>query len=181
MINLSSFPLTKDQISVLSLGLTFCPMQKVDQFQLIKEKNLFSCKLMFKILHDKPKPSVQTPTLDNPLWKQMTISDIKAMEELMELWEEGNIDETEYLEAEHIWSDNDNPGLSLSPSPIISTPKDYKPKSKVFPTLQGNPNVWAFTNQVTKEICQTKWKDLSHSNLTSSQKMHCFHYNKTKK
>lgn len=100
----------------------------------------------------------------------MTISDIKALEDLMELWDEGHIDETEYSEAEHFWSDLDG-SLPLHASPsILSIPRDYKPKSRVFPNLQGNPNVWAFTNQVTKEICHTKWRGLSQSNLTPTQK-----------
>lgn len=75
----------------------------------------------------------------------MTINDIKALDDLMELWEEGHTDKAE------------------------STPREYKPKSQVFPALQGNPNIWAFTQPVTNEICQTKWRKTSQSNLTPAQ------------
>lgn len=104
----------------------------------------------------------------------MTIEDIKALEELMELWEEGNIDQTNLVEAENL----DRVSVSPSPtSPLLSstsvtfTRKDYKSKSRTFPDLQGNPNIWAFTKQVTQEIGQTKWKDLSQSNLTANQRI----------
>ncbi|XP_073474119.1 uncharacterized protein [Aquarana catesbeiana] len=114
VINLSSYPHSVEQISVLNLGLTFCPMHKVDQFELIKDLNLFSRKLMFKTLYDKPATSIQDSTLDNPLWKGMSINDIKAMEDLMELWEEGGLDETDLFEAHGSWP------LS-SPTPIRSS------------------------------------------------------------
>lgn len=175
MINLSSYPLSAEQVSILKLGLTFCPTQRVDQFELIKDINLFSRRLMFKILYDKPDASNNGRALDDPAWRDMTIADIKAMEELMELWEEGGLEEDDLLEADSLLLGADSPS-PLPPSSIptslprlLSKPREYKPKSRTFPTLQGNLNVWAFTNQVTREITQTKWKDVSRSNLTTSQ------------
>ncbi|XP_073491307.1 uncharacterized protein [Aquarana catesbeiana] len=88
-----------EQLSILKLGLTFCPVQKVDQFELIKDINLFSRKLMFKILYDKSDIPINDRALANPAWEGMTISDIKAMEELMELWEEGVILGIPWLQA----------------------------------------------------------------------------------
>lgn len=48
-------------------------------------------------------------------------------------------------------------GVPSADTPSISFfAKQYKPKSQAFPTLQANPNIWAFTQQVTNEIQQTK-------------------------
>ena len=152
VVNLSSCELSVDQISVLELGLSFCPTQNIDAFELIKDINLFSRKLMLKILFYKPKTN-----FDNPLWQQMSLDDIKAVEELMELWEEGHINDDDLSLAELLETDSVPPApAALGPQhnapSITSTKRDYKPKSRMFPTLQGNPNVWAFTSQVTKEI-----------------------------
>lgn len=75
---------------------------------------------MFKILHDKPDKPIDDHALDNPLWKGMTIGDIKAMEDLMELWEEGGLDETDFLKAEDLWSAPNPP-----PTPIFSSSLNY--------------------------------------------------------
>ncbi|PIO33735.1 hypothetical protein AB205_0155560 [Aquarana catesbeiana] len=125
---------------------------------------------MFRILYDKPQPLTQIQQPSSPLWKEMNINDIKALEDLMELWDEGHIDETEYIEADLLQSGQVAAFPKLVPSPIMSLPKDYNLKSHTFPTLQGNPSVWAFTQQVTNEIRKSKWKGLTQSNLTPAQK-----------
>lgn len=109
MINLSSHTLSAEQISVLKLGLTFCPTQRVDQFELIKDINLFSRRLMFKIIFDKSSPSSNDRSLGDPAWCDMTIADIKALEELMELWEEGGLEESDLLEADSLLTGSDPP------------------------------------------------------------------------
>lgn len=91
----------------------------------------------------------------------------------MELWNEGHIDEIDLAEAYSLQSGQSAPvpfHSNPSPPPILSTPKNYKPRSTTFPALQGNPNVWAFTQQVTNKIRKTKWKGLTQSNLTLAQK-----------
>lgn len=125
---------------------------------------------MFRILYNIPQLLTQTQQLSSPLWKEMNNNDINALEDLMELWDEGHIDENEYLAADLLQSGQATASPDLALSHIISLPKDYKPKSLTFPTMQGNPNVWAFTQQVTNEIRKTKWKGLTQSNLTPAQK-----------
>lgn len=57
---------------------------------------------MLKILFDKPKPLILSSNFENPLWDQMTIDDVKALKELMELWEEGHIDKIDLHEADQL-------------------------------------------------------------------------------
>lgn len=94
----------------------------------------------------------------------MTLNDIKALEELMDLWDEGHIDETELPEAHLLHQDGPTGPPTVAPLLPAPSPKEYKPKSKTFPTLQGNPSVWALTQQVTGDIRKTKWKGLLQSN-----------------
>lgn len=53
VINLSTYPLTTEQIQVLSLGLPFCPTQKIDQFELIKNLNINLSKNKCKVIYNK--------------------------------------------------------------------------------------------------------------------------------
>lgn len=123
----------------------------------------------------KPTPDALLTSTSPPPSETPSLNDIKALEDLMELWDEGHIDQTDITEAESLFSDSPASAISLTPSltkPLSllnSQPKDYKPKSKTFPALHGNPNVWAFIQQVTEEIKKTKWKGLHDSNLTHSQ------------
>lgn len=153
---------------MLSLGLTFCPTQKIDQFKLIKDINLFSRKLLFKVFFKNSSYSTGPPrSLNNPLWDDITIKDLKALDDLMELWEEGHTDENESSTPEI------NPPSPPPPPPADPTlsffAREYKPKTRAFLALQANPNIWAFTKQVTNEIQQNRWKGLSCSNLTLGQ------------
>lgn len=52
------------------------------------------------------------------------------------------------------------------PERIFPPPIFYRPKSTSFPALEGNPSIWAFTQQVTKDIQATDWKrSTGRSNL----------------
>lgn len=53
IINLSSYPLTADEISVLAKGLTFCPNRKINKFKTIKDLHLFTRKLQLQSMFDK--------------------------------------------------------------------------------------------------------------------------------
>lgn len=132
--------MTADQIQVVGLGLTFCPDQEVNAFE-VKDVNLFARKIMFKIIFDKDIRGPLSGVTSDKLWKNKTINKVKV---LMELWEESNPSD-ELLEK---------PPLNSSSSPQIDgffpPPHLYKAKSRFFPVLQGNPNVWAFTQQVTR-------------------------------
>lgn len=122
---------------------------------------------MFKVIFNKNQKQETTPIPNNPLWREMTVNFIKALD-LMELWEEGHTNEIEQTSSEGSLSRSECVPPADAPSiPIFS--KEYKPKSQTFPALQANPNIWAFTQQVTDEICQTKWKGISNSNLSFDQ------------
>lgn len=87
----------------------------------------------------------------------------------MELWDESNPEEEGWT---HLvpWV---NPGKSVHSQlrkPIFVPPKTYKPKSKSFPVLQGNPNIWAIVLQVTKDIEAINWKSGPLPNLPSNLK-----------
>lgn len=47
---------------------------------------------MYKVLYDKNSTNTTRSSLYNLLWKEFSFqeSDLKALEDLMELWEEGN-------------------------------------------------------------------------------------------
>lgn len=66
------------------------------------------------------------------------------------------------------------PGKSVqsrSNKPVYVVPKTYKPKSRSFPVLKGNPNNWAFVLQVTKETEAINWKSGPPSNLSPNLKV----------
>lgn len=86
ILNLSSYTLTNDETNVLQLGLTFCPDTNVDRFKVIKDIHLFARRLLYKTIYHKPVnvEHVATSTGLNDL----TIREIQALHELMELWEE---------------------------------------------------------------------------------------------
>lgn len=90
VVNLLSCSLTDDQIRVFSLGLSFCQEQEVDSFEIIKDINLFAQKLMFKVIYDKEHSISTSKNLSEEIWKDKTINEIRAINELMELWEESN-------------------------------------------------------------------------------------------
>lgn len=73
----------------------------------------------------------------------------------MELWDESNPEEEGWV------FNQSGTFLDLPnhpPTPLLYPPKAYKSKSKSFPILQGNLNIWAFVIQVTKEIEATNWR-----------------------
>lgn len=106
----------------------------------------------------------------NDIWKDLSQNDIKALDDLLELWEESNSLDDSFEEL---------PSNLLNASSVSDTsavvrcfppPQTYKPESCYFPVLQGNPNIWAFTQQVIKEIQSTTWqKNYRLSNLSKSQ------------
>lgn len=81
---------------------------------------------------------------------------MKSLNELMKLWEGSNTsDELVPNSLDEIG------GLSItqtSSSICFPPPQLYQPRSRAFPLLQANPNIWAFTQQVTKEIEKKKKK-----------------------
>ncbi|CAJ0929934.1 unnamed protein product [Ranitomeya imitator] len=79
IINLSNYVLSPQEISVLSKGLTFSPVQYMDKFILIKDLFLFCIKIILQALHNRPQ---FTPFFDQT--EQMVFQD------LMDLLREGD-------------------------------------------------------------------------------------------
>lgn len=48
---------------------------------------------MYKVLYDKSHEDTPTPTFDNTLLRDVTMEDLRALQDLMDLWDEGNFDE----------------------------------------------------------------------------------------
>lgn len=129
---------------------------------------MFSRKLTFKVFFDKnQKQEITQPPL-NLLWNEMTINDIKTLDDLMGIWEEDHTNESESILVEEPLSQVECVTPADAPSAQIF-PKEYKPKSQTLLALQTNPNIWASTHQVTNEINQRKWRGIFHSNLSPDQ------------
>lgn len=73
-----------------------------------------------------------------------TVPPHKAIDDLMELWEEGHTGDDAPLV----------PPMEgvVVPGVVFLPPMSFKFKSRAFPTLSNNPNIWAFVQQVTNEI-----------------------------
>lgn len=154
IVNLSFVSLTDEQTHVLKLGLTFCPSTDLDRFQLIKDIHLFARRLLFKIIYDKP--SVSEPSDSPPL--ELSDTELQALDDLMQLWEEGH---TSDAKAPLPSCGVVVPGVSFPP------PVPFRPKSCTFPSLQINPNIWAFVQQTAFEIENMDLEKLHTHNLSS--------------
>lgn len=53
LLILSSYTLSSLQVQVLARGLSFCPNQDIDQFEVIKDLQLFTRKLILKQMYTK--------------------------------------------------------------------------------------------------------------------------------
>lgn len=153
IINLSSYPLSENEAKVLKLGPTFCPDQEADQCARY---------LMYKVLYDKGPMDIEIPTFDNSVLGKTNMEDLRALQDLMEVWDKSNPEE----EGDVATISGQTPDIPLLPNVHDHfPPKSYKPKSKSFPILQGNSNIWAFVIQVYKAIEATNWKLGPHLNL----------------
>lgn len=151
----------------MKLGLTFCADEDT-----VKDLHLFVRRLMYKVLYDKEPNTVQDVEQLHPVMDTVTFEDLRALQDLMDLWDESNPEEEG-------WVFNPS-GVSMSASQkhptctppvpptagvVFGTPKSYKPRSISFPVLQGNSNIWAFVIQVTKEKEAANWQTGPQSNL----------------
>lgn len=97
----------------------------MDAFEIIKDVHLFARKLMFKIIYDEDFKHPPRNFSAEDVWKNK-INEIKALNDLVQLWEDGNPFDDPLEEV---------PSSSLS---LITTerlfppPNLYKPKSKTF-------------------------------------------------
>ncbi|XP_077137152.1 uncharacterized protein LOC143796543 [Ranitomeya variabilis] len=74
VINLSDIELTRTQIEVLSLGLSFSPTASFDLFSVMKDLNLFARKLVLKKLHEKSNSGED--------WTEQELESIAILEDL---------------------------------------------------------------------------------------------------
>lgn len=79
IINLSLYKLSVEEEKLLRLGLSFCPYQKVDRFEVIIDVYLFARKLILHIIHGKYYKSTGPSNEDTDLWKDFTINDFQAL------------------------------------------------------------------------------------------------------
>lgn len=158
---------------MLELGLTFCRDRNADKFELIKDLQLYARQLMYKVLYDKEQNTAQDlEQQKNSVMDGVTFEDLKALQDPMELWDDSNPEEEGWVfnpSGESVGESQDQSTLPLPCPPRVDfgTPQVYKLKSKSFPILQGNSNIWAF---VTKEIESTNWQTGPQSNLPKHQK-----------
>lgn len=125
-----------------------------DKFQMIKDIHLFARKLTFKVLYDKPSTDSQTFSFEQ---RKYDADEIQAIEDLMELWEEGHTDVGAFI---------DPPSVGICASFVaFPPPPSYKPRSLNFPVLSENASIWSFVEQITKEIEKL---DFSSENPTNS-------------
>ncbi|XP_077344465.1 uncharacterized protein LOC143988608 [Lithobates pipiens] len=156
IINLSSQRLSEPELEVLKLGLTFCPDSNTTKFQLIKDLHLFARRLLYRVIFDKPV----TPDFDSNdnVRSYENMTEHYAIKNLMELWEEGNTDDDD---SEAI----STPSLSV-PGVSFPPPPSFKCKSRAFPLLNANPNIWAFIQQTTIEIEKLSFHSPLSNNLS---------------
>lgn len=160
IINLSSYILNEHEEQVLKLGLTFCPDFQLDKFHLIKDLHLFARRLLYKVIFDKPKLDTCSNVKISNL--QFNMEEQQAYEDLMALWEEGHTDD-DVSGCLHL------PELSVA-GVSFPPPQSYKPKSKNFPLLSTNPNIWAFVTQTSQAIEESNFRPFVSSNLNANQK-----------
>lgn len=132
----------------LKLGLTFCPDSDVDRFTIIKDIHLFAPRLVFKTFYDKPTQLSGPIGSKGPDVGTYTLQKLRAIDDLMELWEKSQTE----LEIPL-----DDSSLDVLGGVTFPPPFSFKPKSRNFPLLNNNHNIWAFVQQTTQEIEKTTW------------------------
>ena len=125
-------------MTLLTKGLSFCPVAPLDTFEIIKDIHLFARKLLLKSLYSKPKTEI------SPTSAQQHKED---MDLLLSLCDEADLSDFDDIsDIETLMSD------------AISTPRPERPfntlkiKSDKFPPLQTNSNLAAFVALTTAEI-----------------------------
>lgn len=89
--------MTEDELTILQLGFTFCPDPEADQYELVKGLHLFARRLMYQVLYDKDQKDNQFPAYDNSVLEDATIEDLRALHDLMELWDKSNPEEEGWI------------------------------------------------------------------------------------
>lgn len=138
MINLSMHILTTAEEEILSLGLTFCPTQELDHFEISKGLHLFT---NYKFLFCEERKKKKDDRLLREQWKDFKVRDFGALRDLTDL-----LDETEVYKANTQQSLPLNEPLNQTP-PTTTKRHPKLNKSDKCPSLQTNPNISAFVTR----------------------------------
>lgn len=101
VINLSSIDLTVDQTSLLHKGLYFCRFQKGDVFEIVKGIYVFTRKLVLQVLHNRKLNADPLGLLGD--WSSLSRQKYQTLRDLIDLCEEGHVDQDDDLEDEFSW------------------------------------------------------------------------------
>lgn len=149
-MNLSSYPLTQDEVSVLSKGLTFVPANKLDKFEVIKDLHLYTRKLLLKSMFEKTKPDMEGCR---------TFSERQGLDNLNSLLEESEPKDL-----------IDMIGLE-SPRKTTAKKSSLKKTSSLYPAPSSNHSVATFLKMTCQEIKSLKSTSPNLENLTRSEKI----------
>lgn len=150
VINLSDYTLNSHEISLLKKGLSLCLPQQIDTFEIKKDLNLFSRKLLLRTLVEKSKN--QDPNFTK-LFKGYKAQDFRDLKDLILLMQESE----EITQQDQYILETSIEGL-LKNTKELARPPPYKAKSMAFPPLNMNPNIHAFFKQTCLEIEQNRGK-----------------------
>lgn len=151
---MSSYPLSAAESSVLSRGLTFCPQDNLDTFEVITDLHLFARRLLLKSLHAKVDENIDTTD-----WASFSMREFKALRHLTLLFQESNsLDLIDQIDLETLLS-------TANESTENSTTRFKKPSAK-FPPLNLNPSIEIFVKQTLRDLLK-----LQHNRNVRSQNL----------
>lgn len=155
VVNLSSCTLNKAKTSILARGLSFCPDQDLDRFEVTKDIQLFARKLILKQLYSKETPK-------QPKFK---LQELIALDNLIALLDENESpDLIDQIDLEQLLGRFDQSDL---PQPPVQT---FKKKSDKFPALNTNSNVLAFVKLTHNEIRKINITSKKQHNLSPKER-----------
>lgn len=155
IINLSSHLLTTDKISVLSKGFTFCPNNKLDTFEVIKDLHVYARKLLLKSKFEKEKLGSEGCR---------TYSQQQTLDNLNSLLEES--DPRDPIDLESLLKQATDPSTETT---TTITKSSLKKTSSLYQALSSNHGIATFLKLVCQEIKTLNPTSPSLGNLTSEK------------
>lgn len=128
-------------MEVLSRGLSFCPSQNFDLFEVVTDLHLFARKVMLKC-----QPETSNTDIDTTDWSEYSMHEFKALQNLTLLFQESNTsDLIDQLDLDKLFEEVNK--TTQNPITLFK-----KPSTKFLP-LNTSPSVAMFLKQ-TKDICR---------------------------
>ena len=134
---MTPYPLSKDELTVLKLGLSFCPNSNLDKYEVIKDLYLFARKLTYKFIFDPDKKRLREERELSEQIKKYSMKEFRALRDLILLLDE---------------NDTSNSSPTNEPSDTNKKLQKFKKKSDQFPDLNTNPQIAAFLMATVREI-----------------------------